>query len=117
MEYLVEMKQGTFTKTPEEGIDFIQIFVLPTLTIAKKLVADGKIVSGGPIAGQIGFALIIKAESAQEIDDVLEALPMWPRMITNITPLTTFEGREQVVKERLEAIKKRIAERKAQQTL
>jgi hypothetical protein len=37
-------------------------------------------------------------------------------MVTTVTPLTSFEGRESAVKQRLEAIKKRVEERKAQQT-
>jgi hypothetical protein len=36
-------------------------------------------------------------------------------MKTTVTLLTSFEGREVAVKNRLEAIRKRMAERKAQQ--
>ncbi|HEV8286255.1 MAG TPA: muconolactone Delta-isomerase family protein [Chitinophagaceae bacterium] len=115
MEYLVEMTQAAFTKTPEEGIAFIEVYVLPTLAYANKLKKERKIIGGGPIAGQIGFALIIEAETVQEIDEILESMPIWPRMKTTVTLLTSFEGREVAVKNRLEAIRKRMAERKAQQ--
>ncbi len=111
MEYLVEMTEGTFTKTPEEGIAFIEIYVLPTLALAKKLKEEKKIISGGVIAGKIGFAFIIEAATAQEIDGILEGLPIWPRMVTTVTPLNTFEGREQATKQRLEAIRKRTISR------
>ncbi len=94
MEYLVEMMQATFTKTPEEGIAFIEIYILPTLAYANKLKAEKKIIAGGPVAGQIGFAFIIEADSVQEVDEVLESMPIWPRMKTTVTLLTSFEGRE-----------------------
>ncbi|MEO6548643.1 MAG: muconolactone Delta-isomerase family protein [Ferruginibacter sp.] len=112
MEYLVEMRQGTFITSPSDGIAFIEIYVKPTLELAQKLKTEGKIIAGGAIAGEIGFSFIIEAETAQDIDNIIESLPIWPRMKTKVTPLISFEGREQTIKNRLEAIKKRMAERK-----
>lgn len=37
MEYLVEMTLAALPKTPEEGIILMEIYVLPTLALAKKL--------------------------------------------------------------------------------
>lgn len=112
MEYLVEMIQGNYITTPSEGIALIELYVMPTLAIAKQLQADKKIKSGGALAGEIGFSFIIEANSAEEIDSIIESFPIWPRMQTKVTPLISFEGREQTIKNRLEAIKKRMAERK-----
>jgi hypothetical protein len=45
------------------------------------------IVAGGPISGAIGLTFIIRADSAPEIDEIVGALPLWPPMITTVTPL------------------------------
>src|SRR5215471_16870279 len=50
----------------------------------------------------IGLALVVRAESIQELDDVLESLPIWPLMQTTVIPLTSFEGRRAAGRRRLE---------------
>jgi len=114
MQYLVEMIQGNFINTPSEGIALIELYVMPTLHMAKKLQAENKILSGGALAAEIGFAFIIEANSAEEIDGIIAGFPIWPRMRTKVTPLISFEGREQTIQNRLQAIKARMAERKNQ---
>ena len=49
----------------------------------------------------IGLALVVKADSAKELDDLVTSLPVWPRMETAITPLTTFEDRVLSIERRL----------------
>ena len=115
MEYLVEMTLAALPNTPEEGIALMEIYVLPTLASAKKLRQENKIISGGAMIGKVGLAMIIKADSAQELDGLIDSLPVWSRMQTTVTPLTSFEGREAVVTQLLDTVKKRIAESKAQQ--
>src|SRR6266498_1936514 len=110
MEYLVEMTLAALPKTPEE-----EIYILPTLALAKKLKQENKIISGGLMVGKVGIAMIIKADSAQELDGIIDSLPVWSRMQTTVIPLTSFEGREIIVKQLLETTKKRIAEAKTQQ--
>ena len=105
MNYLVDLKLAERPATPQEGIVFIEQFILPTLELCKKLEAQKKIVAGGPRSGAIALSLIISAESAQELDDVISSLPVWPRMETTITPLTTFDGRIQTVRARLAQLK------------
>ena len=106
MKYLVQMKLAGSSRpaTSAEGIAFIERLILPTLELCKKLEAEGKILSGGPISGAVELALIVRAESAQELDDLLTSLPVWPRMETTITPLTSFDGRAQSVRTRLEQL-------------
>jgi hypothetical protein len=41
----------------------------------------------------------------QELDELIESLPIWPRMETTVTPLTTFEGRMVAVRLRLERLR------------
>jgi muconolactone delta-isomerase len=107
MQYLVQMKlvpQGRPTTT-QEGTAFIEQYIFPTLELCKKLQDKKKILAGGPMSGAIGFVLIVNAESALELDDLITNLPVWSRMETDVTPLTTFEGRAETLRPRLEQLK------------
>jgi muconolactone delta-isomerase len=85
----------------EEGEVFFKEFIQPTLELCKKLQDEEKILAGGPISGTIGLALVVQADSAKELDDLVTRLPVWPRMETAITPLTTFEDRALSIQRRL----------------
>lgn len=107
MQYLVQMRlvpQGRPT-TSEEGIAFIEQTIFPTLERCKKLQDEKKILAGGPVSGAIGITMIVNAESARELDDVITSLPVWPRTEVEVTPLTTFEDREQSLLPRFEKLK------------
>jgi muconolactone delta-isomerase len=107
MQYLVQMRlvpQGRPTTT-EEGAAFIEQYIFPTLELCKKLRDEKKILAGGPMSGAIGLVLIVDAGSARELDDLIASLPVWPRMDTDVTPLTTFEGRAEILRPRLERLK------------
>ncbi len=110
MQYLVEMKLADSGRStsPQEGLSFIEQFVLPTLELCKKLQEEKKILAGGPVGGAIALALVIKAESIQELDELIESLPIWPRMETTVTPLTSFEGRTVAVRPRLERLRAKL---------
>ena len=95
MFFLVELdhvKSGT-PLTSEQGRAFIEQVILPTLARAEKLVAEGKIVGGGAIAGRISLRFIVKADSLPEVDRVVSSLPLWPLAETRITPLVAFSER------------------------
>lgn len=103
MQYLVQMKlvpQGR-PMNQEQGVAFFEDFIRPTLELGKKLQKDKKILAGGPISGAIGLAMIVSAESARELDDLITGLPVWPRMEVEITPLTTFDDRALSIERRL----------------
>ena len=104
MNYLVELKLAARPANAQEGVVFIERFILPTLERCKKLEAEKKIVAGGPVSGAIALSLIVKANSAQELDELITSLPVWPRMQTSVTPLTTFDGRMQAVRTQLEQL-------------
>ena len=57
------------------------------------------------MSGAVALVLIVNAESAQELNDLVTCLPIWPRMETEITPLTTFEGRALALRPRLDELK------------
>ena len=105
MNYLVHLKLAERPATPQEGIAFIEQFIMPTLELCKKLEAQKKFVSGGPLSGAIALSLIVNAESAPELDDLISSLPVWPRMETTVTPLSSFDSRMQAVRARLAQLK------------
>ena len=107
MQYLVQMKLAAPARpaTAEQGVAFIEQIIFPTLELGKKLHSEGKIVAGGPMSGAIGLALLVKAESEEELDGLISGLPVWPRMETEVTPISTFEARAQALRERLKQLK------------
>lgn len=110
MKYLVQMELVGAARpaTAPEGVGFIEQQILPTLERCKKLEAEGKIVGGGPVSGAIALSLVVDAASSQEVDEVVSSLPVWPRMETTVTPLTTFDERVQLVQTQLQRLKSQI---------
>ena len=115
MDYLVRMKlvDTARSRTPEEGRALIEQQIIPTLEMCRKLAAEGRIVAGGPLSAAIALALVVRVDSAQELDEVLEGLPIWPWMETTIVPLTSFEGRLATLAPRLQRIKAQLAAARA----
>jgi hypothetical protein len=107
MQYLAQMRlNGTARPaTAQEGVAFIEDSILPTLERCQQYVAQGKILAGGPVSGTIALSLVIRADSIQEVDELVMSLAVWPLMETTITPLTTFEGRMLSVRSRLSDLK------------
>ena len=107
MQYLVQLRLSSSARptTREDGIAFIEQFILPTLELCKKLQEEKKILAGGPLSGAAALALIVNAESARELDGLITSLPVWPRMETEVTPLTTFDDRASTLRPRVEALK------------
>lgn len=107
MQYLVQMKLASYSRpnSPQDGITFIEGYIFPSLEQLKKLEAGKRILAGGPMSGIIGIALIVQADSAQELDNLLSSIPVWPLMETAVTPLTTFDGRIAALRPRLERLK------------
>ena len=62
------------------------------------------------MSGAVALVLIVNVESVQELDDLLTGLPVWPRMETEVTPLTTFEGRARSLRPRLDRLKAELKE-------
>ena len=107
MEYLVDMHladSGRST-TPAEGLTFVEQYVLPTLDLCERLEQQGRIIAGGPVSGAVALSFIIRADSAREIDDLVGGLPIWPRMMTTVTPLTSWKERAAALRPRLERLK------------
>ncbi len=112
MQYLVQLKLSSSARptTQEDGIAFIEQYIFPTLELCKKLQQEKKILAGGPLSGTVALALIVNAETARELDDLITSLPVWSRMETEVTPLTSFDGRMQSLLPRLENLKAQARE-------
>jgi len=111
MQYLVDMKLVAYARPtggPQDGISFIEQYILPSLELCKKLEDEKKILAGGPAIGAIRLVMIVSAESAQELDELIESLPIWPQMETTVTPLTNFNGRMVALRPRLERLKAKL---------
>ena len=111
MQYLVDMKLAAYARPaggPQDGISFIEQYILPSLEMCKKLEDEKKILAGGPANGAIRLVMIVSAESAQELDELIGSLPIWPQMETTVTPLTSFSGRMVALSPRLESLKAKL---------
>ncbi len=71
----------------------------------RELREEKKILTGGPISGTIGSAMIVEAASPLELDGIVESVPVWLLMETSVAPLTTFEDRIRAISPRLERAK------------
>jgi muconolactone delta-isomerase len=109
MQFLVQLRLVDAARplTPQEGVELIEL-VLPTLEACRKLQRDGTILGGGPISGTVGLCLLVQADSTQRLDDVLTSLPVWPRMQTEVIPLSTFDERERAVRQKLDSLKREV---------
>ncbi len=107
MQYLVNMKLADSGRpaSSQAGIAFIEQLILPTLEMCRKLESEKKILAGGPVLGAVALVLIVNVESVQELDELVASLPIWPRMETEVTPLTRFEGRMASLRPRLEQLR------------
>jgi muconolactone delta-isomerase len=112
VQYLVQLRLSSSARPmrPDEGTAFIEQLIFPTLDQCKKLQAEGKILAGGPVSGAVALALIVAAESTLELDDLITSLPVWPRMETEVIPLTTFDARRQTLLSRIEELKAQARE-------
>ena len=102
-DYLVEMTFVPFGSllSPQEVVAFSERFVLPTLEACQKLTNAGRIIAGGTALAAVGFTFIARADSPQELEDMVASLPLWARAQTRVVPLGTFESRAASVRQRL----------------
>lgn len=109
MQYLMRMRLAYPSRptTADEGLIFIKQYILPTLERCEELQSHGKVIAGGPASGAVALDLIVNADTARGLDELITSLPVWPLMETTITPLTMFNDRRQAVL----AIRERLATR------
>src|SRR5262245_10381648 len=111
MQYLVDMKLAAYARPTgglQDGISFIEQYILPSLELCKKLEGEKKILAGGPANGAIMLVMIVSSELVQELDELIESLPIWLQMETTVTLLASFSGRMVVLRPRLERFKAKL---------
>jgi muconolactone delta-isomerase len=106
MLFLVELDhvQSGNVPTPETGRTFIEQIILPTLARAEALVAEKRILSGGPVLGRVALRFIMEADSSEHVDRMITTLPVWRVAETRVTPLITFNERREHVTSLLEGL-------------
>ena len=91
--------------TAEAGRTFIEQVILPTLARVEELVAEKKIVAGGPVLGRIALRFIVEADSPQQVDQLVSSLQIWPLAESRVTPLVAFADRRKSVQTFLEKLR------------
>ncbi len=66
---------------------------IPTTEKLIELSSKGKIKGGGVVAGGRAFLFIVDVASNDELDKLIQGLPAWSVMTTDVTPLQDFEKR------------------------
>ena len=104
MKYLAQsrLRSSADPETREEAVAFIEQCIFPTGEFAKELPAGKKILAGGPVHRTAAPAFMVNAGSTEEFDQLATSLPAWPLMEGKLTPLSTFEVRQQTLLPRRE---------------
>lgn len=92
--YLVKIEanhSGNPALPPQMG-PMSQWTVIPNLEQLKKLEDEGKI-TGGVVLGSRNIAFILKANSGEEVTQILHELPSWGNADIKVTPLEHISSR------------------------
>lgn len=94
MKYLVQMtaNEPPPTTKPQDAAGYIRPLVFPSLAKLTELDKSGKI-SGGVILGARALAFVVAAENNDEVDALIQSLPLWVMTTTKVTPMISFESR------------------------
>jgi hypothetical protein len=95
MQYLVteELIDPGPLLPPEQLLGIMRQWVTPSIDALINLKSEGKIIAGGVRVGERALVLIFEAESNEELDSILQSLPLWGLGKWKVTPLENLEGR------------------------
>ena len=95
MQYLVteELIDPGPQLPPDQLVGIMRQWILPSMDALIDLKSEGKIIAGGLPVGERALVLIFEAESNEELDSILQGLPLWGLAEWKVTPLETLEGR------------------------
>ncbi|MBI4333304.1 MAG: hypothetical protein HY673_18725 [Chloroflexi bacterium] len=113
MLYLVTMEnmdQGPLT--PQQNIEMMERAVIPTLEMAVKWQAEKRIMAGGGPVGSRSGVMIIEATSNEELNALLQSVPLWPLSETAVVPLVGFKAQLDSARKMLDAFKGMMAGKK-----
>jgi muconolactone delta-isomerase len=97
MQYLVteELIDPGPLLAPDQLARIMRQWVTPSIDALINLKSEGKIIAGGVRVGERALVLIFEAESNEELDSILQSLPLWGLGKWKVTPLETLEGRNE----------------------
>jgi muconolactone delta-isomerase len=93
MRYLVHAAEGPNFTSVEEMIPILENTVLPGLDAITDLEAKKTILAGGLPVGERALVFIIEAPSNEELDAMLQKIPLWGLLTWEVTPLQSFKAR------------------------
>lgn len=104
MLYLVEF-ESTQAGTPtsrEQAIELLDKRIIPTLD---SLGTDAKVRAGGIAGDTLAGAFVVGAQSKDEVNELVRALPAWGIMQWKVTPLETFAHRADLEKKVVQGLR------------
>ncbi len=106
MRFLVEIDHVKTGRplTVSEARAFIEEVIFPTLEAGERLAREGRIVAGGPAAGRVALRFIAEVETPQQLDQLVESLPLWAVAETRVTSLIGFGDRRAHIESYLERL-------------
>ena len=95
MQYLVteELIDPGPLLPPDQLVGIMRQWIVPSLDALINLKSEDKIIAGGVPVGERALVLIFEAESNEELDSILQRLPLWGLARWKVTPLENLEGR------------------------
>ncbi len=108
MKYLVIGSEGPGFSSPEEAVAILEGAVLPSLDGLIRLEKRRKILAGGLPVGERALVFIVDAASNEELDQLLQDLPLWGVLSWQVTPLQSFTGRAAHERDAVKKLKKAL---------
>ncbi len=105
MKYLVVGSGGPGFSSPEEAAEVLPKIVFPTFERIITLEKEKKIVAGGLPVGDRAFVCIIEAKSNDELDKILQSIPMWGMLDWEVTPLQSVAARYKQDRQAIKTLK------------
>lgn len=107
MKYLVTAEGGPGFATPEEAVNVLENFILPTFDALMKMERK-KLISGGLPVGERTIIFVLEASSNEEADKLLRGLPAWGLFDWEVIPLQSIKGRADTELDAVRRLKKLI---------
>lgn len=93
MKYLVHASEGPSFTAVEQMIPVLENTVLPGLEALADLETRKTVLAGGLPVGERALVFIIDAPSNEELDAMLQNIPLWGLLTWKVTPLQSFRSR------------------------
>ena len=77
---------------PEQVVTFVEQAVIPSLEMLIQWEQEGRIRAGGTFPGERAGAMVIEADSAEEVGQLLGSLPFWGQMKWEVRALQSLSS-------------------------